>query len=180
MRRLVILAAILLFFGAGCAHYTVMAQGMPDERAVREVAPVRATAIEFAFQQPGWESDAEWNDHVRAWNEAYLAGLAKAGRGLGARQPQVLPPGTPASDGLVIAATVRDIQRSFMTGDKIVADVVVFEAATRRTTLRATLEVSSNRLAGSEGYTFGGRIKFACLNLADAIVDALRAGRFDP
>ena len=92
MRHLVVVA--LLLFGAGCAHYSVMAQGLPDERAVRETAPIRATAIEFAFQQPGWESDAEWNEHVRAWNEAYLAGLAKAGRDLGPRQPQPSPRAT--------------------------------------------------------------------------------------
>jgi hypothetical protein len=52
------------------------------------------------------------------------------------------------------------------------------EAATRKVVLTASRDVSSFRASGPEGYTFGGRIKFACLNLADAIAAALREGHF--
>jgi hypothetical protein len=176
MRRLAVVLALVL--STGCARYSVVQQGPTDVRALQEMAPVRATAIQFAFPQE-WESSSQWNEHVAAWNEAYLAGLAKAGRDLGVRRPDFLAPGTIAPDGLVITSTVRQIQRgSAMTGDTIVVEVVIVEAATRRITMSATLEVTSVRMAGPEGYTFGGRIKFACLNLADAIVEALSEGHF--
>jgi hypothetical protein len=185
VRRFVLLLALLVC--AGCAHYAVLAEGPIDERAVRGLSPIFATDIQFAFPQV-WESPDEWARHVAAWNEAYLAGLAKAGRDVGNRGIQHLPPGAVAPQGLVVAATVREIRRGevIMTDkmvgiiDKIVVDVAFIEASARRPVLTTTLEVKSTRMAGPEGYTFGGRIKFACLNLADAIAAALREGRFTP
>jgi hypothetical protein len=179
MRRLAFLLALLIC--AGCApRYSVLAEGPTDAGAVRGLSPIFATSLQVAFQQPGWEPPEQWLDHVAAWNQAYLAGLAKAGRDLGGRGVQHLPPGAAAPQGLVVTTTLRDIQRgaSLMAGDKIVVDVVFVEAATRRPVLTATLEVGSFRASGPEGYTFGGRIKFALLNLADAVAVALRKGQF--
>jgi hypothetical protein len=178
MRHLFLLLSLVLC--TGCVHrYAVISETVVNGAAVGSLSPVYATNIQFAFPQT-WESEAEWTGHVSAWNEAYVAALTRAGRDVGERGVQHLPPGAVAPQGLVVTTTVRAILRgNGMDGDRIVADVAFVDAATQGTVLNATVEVTSFRpMGGPEGYTFGGRIKFACLNLADAVAAAVSEGHF--
>jgi len=190
LTRLAVLVLLMLATGIGlagpAAAHNVLISSDPADGSTLQTAP---TTVRLTFDQPvqnfepvvtvlgpdgqRYESGTPQVDSNVVTNT--IGALPSAG----ARGIQRLPPGSVAPQGLVVTATVREIQRgSAMTGDKIVVDVSFVEASARRPVLTTTVEVSSIRMSGPEGYTFGGRIKFACLNLADAIAAALREGRF--
>ena len=165
-----------------CApRFTALAQGPVDQAAVRSLSPVYLSPLQIAFQ-PDYESAEVWADHTQAWSDAFHARVISASAGRDGHRVQLLPPGAAVASGLVIVVTVREVRKADLgfSGEHVVADVTLLDARSGKKALTATLDVSARRVAaGFEGYTFGGRVKFAFLNLADAIVDALDRGHFE-
>ena len=169
---------VVLVAAAGCgSSYRTVRQSAGDSGALRAARAIAVAPIEFRVPPP--ESPEEWAGHLAAWNAAYGEELVRQA-GAGGPPVQLLGPGEPAPGGVVVVAVVSDIRRgNYMSGDHLVVDVDLLDAASRAPHLRATLDVSSFRATGGpEGYTFGGRIKFAVRNLAEAIAGALRSGTF--
>lgn len=170
-----VLFAALLVGASGCgAAYRVLRQS--DGAAGVRGGVVSVVPLRFEVVPP--ESAEEWTAHVTAWDAAYLEALADGIKKLGVTSVQRLGPGEAAREGVVVVAVVNEIIRgNYMSGDQLVADVQILDAASGQPRLTAQLQVGS-RGTGPEGYTFGGRIKFASVNLGEAIAEALEHGAF--
>lgn len=166
----------LSLVAAACASPTAVIRQSEGSAALGGQTVVSVAPLEFQVPPP--EAPEQWTAHVTAWDQAYFDVLGKSVAKLGVTSLVRLAPGEVAREGLVVVAVVRDILRGdYMSGDRIIADVVIVDGTSGKPRIDARLDVDSRGI-GPEGYTFGGRIKFACLNLARAIAGALDRGTF--
>ncbi len=169
-------AAMALALCAGCAHYKVVAQSSIDAAAVRGAPAVAVAPLGFATAPVERETPESWAKHLRDWSEAFRERVEERAYHLGGRPLAFPAPGATVPYGALVTTVVRNITKGDFAGyDEVTADVTVIDAQTRAQLLVATVTVKNNR-GGWENYTFGGRVKLATINLADAVVDAIRFG----
>src|SRR5205823_290856 len=157
--------ALALSLVAGCARWKVVAQNPVNPQAVRDAPAIAVAPLAFALPPVEGETPEKWNDHLRAWSEAFQEHFAERAPRLG-RAIAYPPPNLAISDGLFVSTVVRAIVKAdFMGRDRVVADLTIYDGRTRAPLLTATLE-TTNKRGGWENYTFGGRIKLALLNLS--------------
>lgn len=170
------LAVALVLCAGGCARWRVVAQSPVNPPAVQQAPAIAMAPLGFSLPPVVGESPESWNNHLRGWSDAFREEVAARAERLGQRALLWPPPGAPIPDGVFVTTVVRAIDKGDFGGyDAITADLTVIDARTRMTLLTATIE-TKNKRGGWENYTFGGRVKLATLNLADAVIEALRLG----
>jgi hypothetical protein len=165
---------------AGCTpFYVAKKQQARDAAAVKGAPSFTVMPLQMKFRPPAdWESPAEWAQHVAAWQQLFAEELESK---VGSARIRWAKDGTPPA-GLLVTVAVHEIIRggSFAGGfDVLRSEVTITTPGAGEPLYTALVESNQQRygmIEGNRGFTFGGRIGNAAVNLADAIAEAIATG----
>jgi hypothetical protein len=159
MKKMLGLFCFLVCLTSGCATFNPASEVFVPNYPR---SPLYFQTISFErFVRPGnWESDKDWDKHVKDWSGYFLIGL------YGMKGATYLEPNKPApTSGLILRPYVTDIVRKyhvFLGGDdEIRLDVEFIDASNGKKVAHIQYAAdSSGGLTGYKlaGFTFGGRI----------------------
>ncbi len=160
---------------------------MPGCGAAHKILQVRkhdpaalGGATRFYVAEPKWDFDQKlesaeaWTRHVFLWNQAFVERLqSKSSR------VTIVADGRAPKDGIAVTVSIVSLTKNpslYMGHDHLHVRLIFQDVVRNLTVLDTDIDVDSSG-AGPLGYTFGGRIKSAVLNLAASLAGIINRGQ---
>jgi len=161
-----------LFALAGCSSHQALLFEQSDAHALQSASEFHVKPVKIDVSvDPRWEIEkSDWDQKLREWSSAYMEELVKS-KG---RRCYELAPGTASSSGAIIELQVLDLEIGHHSlfsyaPAKLFGMLTITDAKSGRLIYRAKAKGETTG-AGYEAYTTGGRVKFALLDVARAVL----------